>query len=322
MAKHYSDDELIADLGRVAKLIGRSPTRKEYKKAGRFSSCVIEERFGSWTKAKRSAGLVAYQSHVRLDLCPPPATSRYDKAPKITGDAMILPDPHCPTHSVPLLEKYMAIAKRFKIRQQIIPGDFLMADRFSQFPLKSKTTFEEEKEIAQALFKWMFGFFDTTYWIMGNHDARFLMKLDGEVKLSALGAIICEKIGTKKLICSDYAYCILTSGGIEWRLNHPFNYSRIGGRNPCRLAEKYRQNVASGHNHLLGFSYDISGTNIGADLGTACDPSRVHYQELTEANNPQWITAFAMIRNGALYQFSLNPQQTDWSFWLPKGGAK
>jgi len=52
------DEELIADLKRVSfELTNDSVTRDEYNRHGKFHSATLEDRFGSWIKAKEKAGL-------------------------------------------------------------------------------------------------------------------------------------------------------------------------------------------------------------------------------------------------------------------------
>jgi len=52
------DEELITDLKRVSfKLKNDSVTRDEYNQHGKFHSATLQDRFGSWIKAKEKAGL-------------------------------------------------------------------------------------------------------------------------------------------------------------------------------------------------------------------------------------------------------------------------
>jgi hypothetical protein len=56
--RKLSDEELIADLKRVAIKLGKdSVTRDEYKEQGKYSSRPFENRFGSWLKSLQAAGL-------------------------------------------------------------------------------------------------------------------------------------------------------------------------------------------------------------------------------------------------------------------------
>jgi hypothetical protein len=53
-----SDEDLIADLRRVAGELGKnSVANKQYEKLGRYSSITQSKRFGNWNEALRRAGL-------------------------------------------------------------------------------------------------------------------------------------------------------------------------------------------------------------------------------------------------------------------------
>ena len=58
--KRYSDEEILGQLKACAERLGRSPTMREFSEdtvTGIHPQTVIE-RFGSWNRAKRAAGLV------------------------------------------------------------------------------------------------------------------------------------------------------------------------------------------------------------------------------------------------------------------------
>lgn len=57
-ARHFSDEELLEDLRRVAEML-RSPTvtQRAYLREGKFSCKPYFNRFGSWSAAIQSAGL-------------------------------------------------------------------------------------------------------------------------------------------------------------------------------------------------------------------------------------------------------------------------
>jgi len=55
--KPISDKQLLDDLKHVAKTVDGSLTLKEYKKHGNHSPKTFHDRFGSWNKAKKEAGL-------------------------------------------------------------------------------------------------------------------------------------------------------------------------------------------------------------------------------------------------------------------------
>lgn len=58
-AKYFNNDDILADLRRVAKELGKnSVSNHEYPKYGKFSTKVFRNRFGSWNKALEAAGLM------------------------------------------------------------------------------------------------------------------------------------------------------------------------------------------------------------------------------------------------------------------------
>lgn len=46
-----TEAELLEDYGRVARLLGRRPSRAEYVRAGRYSAGTFTQRFGGWVEA-------------------------------------------------------------------------------------------------------------------------------------------------------------------------------------------------------------------------------------------------------------------------------
>jgi hypothetical protein len=70
MRRRYSDEEILASLRDCAGRLGRSPTMREFaadRRAHVHPQTVIE-RFGSWNRAKRRAGLVARRFATRDEL--------------------------------------------------------------------------------------------------------------------------------------------------------------------------------------------------------------------------------------------------------------
>lgn len=54
MTTKITKTALVTDLKRVARRLRTTPTRNQYRSLGKFSSWLVEERFGSWTKAVAS----------------------------------------------------------------------------------------------------------------------------------------------------------------------------------------------------------------------------------------------------------------------------
>src|SRR6185437_9265908 len=49
--RRASETELLEDYGRVARMLGRRPSRAEYARAGKFSAGTFTQRFGGWLQA-------------------------------------------------------------------------------------------------------------------------------------------------------------------------------------------------------------------------------------------------------------------------------
>jgi hypothetical protein len=60
LRRRYADEQLLAELKACAERLGRSPTMKEFAADGRarVHPQTLVDRFGSWNRAKRLAGLV------------------------------------------------------------------------------------------------------------------------------------------------------------------------------------------------------------------------------------------------------------------------
>lgn len=56
----YHEIELIEELKKVATLIGRTPSTREFDENSTFSSSTVIQRLGSWVDACKKAGLSAY----------------------------------------------------------------------------------------------------------------------------------------------------------------------------------------------------------------------------------------------------------------------
>lgn len=64
--RNTPDDELIADLKRVANELQKSPTLDEYNERGSYHSTTLTRRFGGWFKALEIAGLGKTRSPLNI----------------------------------------------------------------------------------------------------------------------------------------------------------------------------------------------------------------------------------------------------------------
>jgi 5-methylcytosine-specific restriction endonuclease McrA len=67
--RNTPDNELLNDLKEVAKFLNKSTvTVEEYEKHGKFNRTTLSNRFGSWLKALKSAGLETKRSNKKLTI--------------------------------------------------------------------------------------------------------------------------------------------------------------------------------------------------------------------------------------------------------------
>lgn len=52
----YTDEELLADLERVAEELGRGPSMREYDEHGNHHPTTLRRRFGTWMAAVEETG--------------------------------------------------------------------------------------------------------------------------------------------------------------------------------------------------------------------------------------------------------------------------
>lgn len=56
-SRKYTDEEVLADLRRVAAELGQTPTKIEYQEYGSISMPTVKDRFGRWNDALKTAGM-------------------------------------------------------------------------------------------------------------------------------------------------------------------------------------------------------------------------------------------------------------------------
>src|ERR1019366_1546943 len=49
-----SDDDLMADLERVAEIVERTPSQRDYRKHGHWNDSILRYRFGGWPKVREA----------------------------------------------------------------------------------------------------------------------------------------------------------------------------------------------------------------------------------------------------------------------------
>lgn len=160
----------------------------------------------------------------------------------------------------------------------------------------SEPTTNDEILLAQRELKKFEQLFGTVLYILGNHDDRFLRRLNSPLAPQKLLDFIglsapCWKIG-------PYFYGIVTSGGETFRLEHP----RSAAQNTAlRLADKNECSAIVGHDHYQDFKWSSSGKHYAIHAGCTCDETRMPYASQRSTNRPAHVLGAVVLREGVPY---------------------
>ena len=231
---------------------------------------------------------------------------------KIHGNTINISDVHIPFWHRDLFDKVIKVAKKFKIQNLIINGDFLNMDSFSRWVsgFSGQTDTLRELDTANYFLIQALKTFKKIYLTSGNHEDRLFKTLKGQIPQSYFLRMINDEIG-KRIIVSDYAYCHVND---IWLIGHPSSFSDRGGQTPSEIADVTDMNVILGHNHQFGIQTSRNGKHVGIDHGCSCDPIQIEYYSKGVTKGRRWQPGFSMIYNNKGYAFSYN--FSDWKFWL------
>lgn len=235
-----------------------------------------------------------------------PPTRIYNDYLRLSGDWVVSSDYHVPYTDLELVRLMIATAKRFKVRNLLVAGDFLDQTAFSTFFVQEDSDFKEELLGAREIFELLTGWFTNIKFLLGNHDIRLLKVLQFKLKAADFFKMINDK-----LQLSQYPYCKINN---KWHITHPKNYSKIATRVAYWLNHREQCHVGVAHGHAMGVTYSPSGKEILFDTGGMFSQERVEYKNLVDTTHGNWISGFSIIYKEHLYQFP--KLHTDWNFWL------
>lgn len=237
-----------------------------------------------------------------------------------SDSALILGDLHCPHHHALMLQRAIWTCKAHHpaVDTAVIIGDFYDFASLSRFP---KTERHETAEgtvtnYARPVLRAIASHFKRLVLLPGNHCWRFAKALGEPFSFKSL---VEWTIGREPLDCEivttelDYVYI-----GREWMAGHPRTFSGQGGKTPSDLADKYRCNMITGHNHAIGMATSKSGY-LGIDCGHLTKPRLHGYYNSSLTKYPRWQSGYVILDNGKPHIFT--EQWTDWDRVLNRKAA-
>lgn len=283
-----------------------------------LSEQKIADRFNERYRTMRFSPNMIHMARRRYNMVTDAPISESDDIPRYKeptmpmDNYMVSCDYHAPFYSEAWANRLLAVAKRFKIRKNLIIGDLFDFEFMSHYPPQDgqeRASFEQEKNgntpLIQAL-----DYFDENYLVSGNHERRVGLQTEGRLLARHLVELFGSEIFQKKFKFSDYDKLNV---GDNWLMVHPKSYSQVSGSVAIRLAEKYHKHVLNAHGHFTAMRWDRSGQYMGIDIGGLFDSEKIAYKQFKTTTHPDWNPGFGMLYNGHFYLFHL---ETDWGFWL------
>jgi len=272
---------------------------------------LAEFHFGKHFNPVSIAG-IKYREVSKKEIKPANDIKKYSSQELPEDNYMICSDLHAPFYSQLWVDRYLAIARKFNIKKEIIVGDLFDFSALSSFsPItddSEEKPFSVELEACQDLIKNLAKQFDKSFLVSGNHERRVFRTYDGSIPLSLVLNFFPEI--QKSFYVTPYDKIAI---GEKWLLVHPVSYSQISGNVAFKLAAKFRKNILSAHGHFCSLRYDASGENVVCDLGGLFDIEKINYINLKTTTHPLWDPGFALLYKSELHLFH---KFSPWKFYL------
>lgn len=263
----------------------------------RFAERGIDRTYKSiQRKVQQERGRAPEEWHA---LVPAATTPRFDRALELEGDALVLPDIHCPFHDAPFINSAIGLALKRGVAQVIIAGDLADFNAFSVFGRDVGIDAEAELDALTDLVDRIVASFEHVAYIAGNHDLRPLKAFRyAGMTLTKLARMFTPAATDKRFAVSDYQWCRLRSGGVLWHIEHPRNASVNPTYVARRLAAKFECSVIATHGHTWGLTKSDSGKHWAVDSGMCADPLRLGYTQTIHNTRPVQMQGAVLVIDG------------------------
>jgi len=225
----------------------------------------------------------------------PASPVKMERPPVMEGDALLLFDIHSPCHDKAWMDRLIALALKWGIKQVGIGGDLVDFGVFSVFEQTGAYDVQTEITVTENILKALESCFDTIIYSAGNHESRLSRKTGWLLPLESAVRLF---IRSGKTTFTRSYWWTLVSGGQEYRIEHPGNASASQTMVPAKLAAKYHTHMIAGHGHLWGQGRDVSGTWWGIDSGICADPERLDYYVMRHNTRPAMQQGAVIVREG------------------------
>jgi predicted phosphodiesterase len=235
----------------------------------------------------------------------------FGKPLSLVGNAIIAGDIHVPTTNYEFAKRITAVAKYYGIKILILAGDIYNFDLFSKYPRQTvMTSWAQERDAGRHLFQMFQEYFDEIYVIMGNHDRRMIKWADGHLDETDVFGLITT---SPKVHVSNFGYCSIKSGGENWLVTHSSEYSVNQLTVADQLAQKYKSNVITHHEHHVAKGRDRYKSFTIINNGGLFAQEKMVYTQLDTSKKPNMANGFTALVNGCGHLYTPYPSFTDWT---------
>ena len=227
----------------------------------------------------------------------------------LTSDVLlVMADLHVPYHSAPLVDMALRMLQRHGGGEVVIIGDLGNFDAVSQHPKNAEVVDLETELDTIGRFLSKLSHHATGLTISnGNHDERLARKLDARFSLERLiHAALHEYPLACDLRVTEYDYVLYRE---TWAFGHLSAFSRRPGEVARKIADRYRRNVAVGHDHIQGFTTTFDGKYLALSIGCMAHVdqygySKFWYKERRFTDYPPIQNGFLILDHGVPYLYN------------------
>lgn len=223
----------------------------------------------------------------------------------LKGDYCIVGDVHVDAADWEFIAQVFKQAKEIKLKNLIIAGDLFSFHRIGKYPIVFRLpTMREELDTAKKFISLAMRYFDNVYWFIGNHDERFIARLEGDLDIEDMGDLICANGNRSRLFTSPHNKCKVISGGIWWHVSHAYEYSC----NQLAIAKKFAQfhemNVIHQHKHLVAGGLTANNKYVVIDNGCLCNQDQTGYAALRDSVMSHFQKSAVFLKDGKASLFT------------------
>lgn len=219
-------------------------------------------------------------------------------------DCIIINDPHCPYHNVPLINEAISIAIRYGIKYCYIGGDTTDFKKlYGKEPQASGFDLRDEMKATRELVSVLLNTFTEIRACMGNHDWR-LVRLHQDLEDARwIYNTIVDPSGRFKMQSENY--CLLNG----WLyVYHPYRQRKAKGSLSEELGDHNQKSNLGAHDHRFYLAIHDNGKEVVAGGLHATDPRYHNYKVDRLDTFSEWVPGFWIVKGKSLFPYTIHPR--------------